>query len=152
MGCFALPVAPFRLARLWQVKVRGVRVSLVEVEFLACKATGLPAGAFAVVYDQGTEPSSDTKGNDPNVDDPATATCAPDRGRLWGFFVPNGSRDSVNDLTKLRLQLAEVMTPSQLPAILIPVIEGFPLTTTGKVSTYGCPKLTISTCACRNSV
>lgn len=134
-------MTPIRLALSWQVKVRGVRVSLVEVEFLACKATELPAGAFAVVYDQGTENLSDIKGDNPNVDvaAPATTTSAPDRGRLLGFFIPNETRDSVNDLTKLRLQLAEVMTPSQLPAVLIPVIEGFPLTTTGKVSNCCCP-------------
>lgn len=115
--CFALRVTPFRLAPLWQVKVRGVRVSLVEVEFLACRATGLPPGAFAVVYDQGTE-----------------ASRAPDKGRLLAFFVPNGSRESDHELAKHRLQLAAVMTPSQLPAVLIPVVGGFPLTTSGKVS------------------
>lgn len=118
---------------VWQVKVRGGRVSLEEVEVVACRTAGLPAGAFAVAYDQGTEEPSYTGGDNTNVDGTAAAaTSAPDRGRLIGFFVASGTSESFDE-PKLRLQLAAKMTSSQLPAVLVPVDGEFPLTTTGKV-------------------
>ena len=118
--------------------MRGVRVSLEEVEALACAATGLPAGAFAVAYDQGTaeeEGGGTADSGSPGADGTTTAvaTSAPDRGRLIGFFVRLGVREGAADGHSLRARLAAVMTPAQLPAALIPIDGDFPLTTTGKV-------------------
>lgn len=129
-----------RLASLRQVKVRGVRVSLEEVEGMACRVAGLPAGAFAVAFDQGKQEPSYTGDDDTNGDGTtAAATTAPDRGRLIGFLLPNRTSESF-DGPELRLRLAENLTPSQLPAVLVPVDGEFPLTTTGKV-TYGLSSL-----------
>ena len=139
-----------RLASLWQVKVRGVRVSLEEVEVLACRAAGLPAGAFAVAFDQGTQDPRYPGEDYATVDGTAAViTSAPDRGRLVGFFVQNGNSESF-DGSKLRLQLAEQMTRSQLPAVLVPVDGEFPLTTTGKVRQHFCFHLSpfLSSCTC----
>lgn len=124
-------VKSLRLASSCQVKVRGVRVSLEEVEVLACRAAGLPTGAFAVAYDQGTETSY--TGDRTHVDGTTvSATSTPDRGRLVAFFRPSQTSERF-DGPKLRLQLAAKMTPSQLPAVVIPVVGEFPLTTAGKV-------------------
>ncbi|CAM9144321.1 unnamed protein product [Ectocarpus fasciculatus] len=116
-----------------EVKVRGIRVSLEEVEVVACRASGLPVGAFAVVYDLGMD-TDGSKGGDSNVvTKAAIATRSPDRGRLWGFFEPNGVQVNDDGLAKLRLQLAAALTTAQLPAVLVPVAGRFPLTTSGKV-------------------
>lgn len=118
--------------------MRGVRVSLEEVEVVACRAWGLPVGAFAVVYDVGMG-TDGSKGDDSNaVTKGAIATSSPDRGRLWGFFEPNGLQVNKEGLAKLRLQLAAALTTAQLPAVLIPVDGRFPLTTSGKVSSSRC--------------
>lgn len=120
------------------MKVRGVRVSLEEVELLACSAAGLPVGAIAVAYDQGTEEPNCARHDSAKVDGTtAAATSAPDRGRLIGFLASNETDESFHGPT-LRLQLAEKMTPSQLPAVLVPFDGEFPLTTTGKVSQRSC--------------
>jgi len=116
--------------------VRGVRVSLEEVEVLACRAAGLPAGAFAVAYDQGTaEEEGDDGGESAEAGGAAiaVATSAPDRGRLIGFFVRSAVGEGAGG-DSLRGSLAVAMTPAQLPAALIPIDGSFPLTTTGKVS------------------
>ncbi|CAN0552217.1 unnamed protein product, partial [Ectocarpus sp. 8 AP-2014] len=52
---------------------------------------------------------------------------------LWGFFEPNGVQVNSEGLAKLRLQLAAILTTAQLPAVLVPVVGRFPLTTSGKV-------------------
>ncbi|CAB1106926.1 unnamed protein product [Ectocarpus sp. CCAP 1310/34] len=116
-----------------EVKVRGVRVSLEEVEVVACKASGLPVGAFAVAYDLGMDTDGSTGGDSNAVTKAAIATTSPDRGRLWGFFEPNGVEVNNEGLAKMRLQLAAVLTTPQLPAVLVPVVGRFPLTTSGKV-------------------
>lgn len=118
--------------------MRGVRVSLEEVEVLACRAAGLPVGAFTVAYDQGrAEEEEGDGGGDASPDaggatTVAVATSAPDRGRLIGFFVRSAVGEGA-DGDSLRGRLAAAMTPAQLPAALIPVDGSFPLTTTGKV-------------------
>ncbi|CAN0488661.1 unnamed protein product, partial [Scytosiphon promiscuus] len=65
---------------------------------------------------------------------------SPDRGRLWGFFKPDRAQllKKGDALAKLRVQLSEMLTPAQLPAVLIPVDGGFPLTTSGKVNCQKC--------------
>lgn len=127
------------------MKVRGVRVSLEEVEVVACRAAGLPTGSFAVVFDPVTDALRDGKGNCLSADSPpaAIASASPDRGRLLGFFESNQAqvRKRGDGLAKLRLQLAEMLTPAQLPAVLVPVVGGFPFTTSGKVSLYEGPHL-----------
>ncbi|CAM9786417.1 unnamed protein product [Ectocarpus sp. 6 AP-2014] len=116
-----------------EVKVRGVRVSPEAVEVVACRASGLPVGAFAVVYDHGMDTDGSAGGDSSAVTKAAIATRSPDRGRLWGFFEPNGIQVNNEGLAKLRLQLAAVLTTAQLPAVLVPVVGRFPLTTSGKV-------------------
>lgn len=112
-----------------------MRVSLEEIETLACRAAGLPAGGFAVAYDAGWATTSDSVGGPPVVDNTITAvaTSAPDRGRLVGFFQANDLRKDDRGLALLKRKLALEMTAAQLPALLVPVVGGFPLTTTGKV-------------------
>lgn len=130
---------------LRQVKVRGARVSLEEVEVLACRAAGLPTGSFAVAYDRGTNTFHDNKGDRSNAESvsPAIASASPDHGRLWGFFEPNRAHMPKKGygLAELRHQLAEMLTPAQLPAVLVPVLGGFPLTTSGKVTHWKLPYL-----------
>ncbi|CAM9120330.1 unnamed protein product [Laminaria digitata] len=118
-----------------EVKVRGVRVSLEEVEILVCRATGLPAGAFSVVYDPGRMITSKASGDNPNHDgvEAPVATNDPDRGRLLGFFVLKGAPDATDGFAEMKRQMATEMTAAQLPAILLPVVGGFPLTSTGKI-------------------
>lgn len=125
------------------MKVRGVRVSVEEVEEVACKAAGLPTGSFAVLFDSETGTFRDRKDTTSHVNDESTAiiSASPDRGRLLAFFTPKPSEtpEESNGLAKLRHQLAMVLTPTQLPAVLIPVDGEFPLTTNGKVSPLRCP-------------
>ncbi|CAM9529879.1 unnamed protein product [Scytosiphon promiscuus] len=111
-----------------EVKVRGARVSLEEVEVLACRAAGLSTGSFAVAFDPGADTFSVSA-------PPTIVSTSPDRGRLWGFFKPDRAQflKKGDALAELRVQLSEMLTPAQLPAVLIPVDGGFPLTTSGKV-------------------
>lgn len=116
--------------------MRGVRVSLEEVEILACRATGAPSGGFSVVYDPGRRiAASKVSVGGPTHDGvaAAVATNDPDRGRLLGFFVPKGAPDTTDGLVEMKRQMATEMTAAQLPAVLLPVLGGFPLTATGKV-------------------
>ena len=131
-----------RRAFLCQVKVRGVRVSLEEVEILACRATGLPVGAFSAVYDPGRMATSKVSSDDPKHDGVAAtvATNDPDRGRVLGFFVLTGAPDATDGFVEMKRQMATEMTAAQLPAALLPVVGGFPLTSTGKVR-QGCVTL-----------
>lgn len=131
-----------RSACLRQVKVRGVRVCLEEVESLACTAAGLPSGAFAVAYVPGT-PDNDVDRFLTFYDKMAQVTTnAPDRGYLVGFFVPKKGRPDDTELARLKHRIAAEITAAQLPALLVPVVAGFPLTSTGKVKgrllSYAC--------------
>lgn len=137
-NCFGLIMCGHSLpVSSWQVKVRGVRVSLEEVEMLACKAAGFPVGAFSVAFEPGraTIKRNRSSHGDPKTDGTiaAVASCHPDRGRLVGFFVPNEEQKSQDGLVKLKRQLAVEMTAAQLPAVLMPVLGEFPLTPNGKV-------------------
>lgn len=117
------------------MKVRGVRVSLEDVEILACRATGLPAGAFSAVYDPGRMATSKLSSDEPKHGGVAAAiaTNDPDRGRLLGFFVLEGAPETTDGFAEMKRQMATEMTAAQLPAVLLPVVGGFPLTSTGKV-------------------
>lgn len=127
--------ARFSTRFLCQVKVRGVRVSLEEVEILACRATGLPAGAFSAVYHPGRMATSKISRDGPKHDmvAAAIATNDPDRGRLLGFFVLEGAPDTTDGFAEMKHQMTTEMTAAQLPAVLLPVAGEFPLTPTGKV-------------------
>lgn len=118
-----------------QVKVRGARVSLEEVEILACRATGLPAGAFSAVYHPGRMATNKIPSDGSKHDKVAAAiaTNDPDRGRLLGFFVLKGAPDTTDGFAEMKRQMTTEMTAAQLPAVLLPVVGGFPLTSTGKV-------------------
>lgn len=120
-----------------QVKIRGVRVSLEGVEVLACRAAGLPVGSITVAYDPGSVGSTTTtRETHPDSDELVASAAArsPDRGRLVGFFVDEGGRESYGGMAEFKRKLAKEMTAAQLPALLVPIVGGFPLTTTGKVS------------------
>lgn len=106
---------------------------------LACRAAGLPFGSFAAAYDPGSVNATTIGGSDANSEESVAsgAARAPDRGRLVGFFVEEGGRESYGGLAELKRKLAREMTAAQLPSILVPIVGGFPLTTTGKVS-LGC--------------
>lgn len=96
---------------------------------LSCKVANLPAGTLVVAYDPG-------------------ATNAPDRGRLLAFIACSGPRDiSTSSLRELKAKLAGEMGPSQLPSVLVPVEERFPLTTSGKVRGAGWPEFHVCTTA-----
>lgn len=116
--------------------MRGVRVSLEEVEMLACKAAGMPTGGFAVAFDPGRAATSISSRKGSSVG--AAATDSPDRGRLIAFFVQTALPEEQHStyLVELKRKLAAELTTAQLPAVLVPVVGEFPLTTTGKVIFY----------------
>lgn len=111
-------------------------MSLKGAEILVRGATGLPADAFAAVWDPGF-PAAHSFEQSPGTHDGSIFTAAtdnPDRGRLLGFFVKDELPDDDYQLSKLKRKLAEKMSEAQCPTLLVPVEGRFPLTATGKVS------------------
>lgn len=102
---------------------------------LACRAAGLPAGAFAVVYDPGGAAASGAGSGVSSAEGKATAVAsiAPDRGRLLGFFESKEAQENCGKSAEFKRHLALELTAAQLPAVLTPIVGGFPLTRSGKV-------------------
>lgn len=117
-----------------QVKVRGVRVSLDEVERLVCTAAGFPSEAFAAVWDPGLP----YDGGESSLV-ASSPTDAPDRGRLIGFVVKEEVDGDDDGLSRLRHNLEGKLSAAQLPTLLVLVTSQLPLTATGKVRWGGVP-------------
>lgn len=113
-----------------------MRVSLEVVEMVVCRATKLPADAFAAVWDPGLPDVLHNEETSASKHGLGTTSVSshPDRGHLLGCFVEEELPDDYKSLHRLKRRLARELSVAQCPTQVVLVKERLPLTVTGKVS------------------